>query len=734
MARIPDVDDLGARPIPRARAPRTVDQSGAIMAQAIEGTAQRLSGIPAQFVADRDAFQTTTARSAFLQSDIAARKALENDLDYATHETRYRESMQKAQDEAVQKIAGRRSRALFEEQAKLDIERGLVPIRENARRREIDVGRAALDTLIEDNRNSGLAANDEPTRTAFIQNTNAGIEEAVRKGYLTAQEGVARRQKATTDYAMGALEIMSPTKRMEALQKPEGTVASYLPADLRARLKEQTQADIDREAAAAQTALVKGAANRVLQAYEQRGPDEGLAALQKATKGMSPDLADDVYAKVQTGLSRRREAQQQASADIISGIYQSLAANTADESTQEQVEALWQLGALTPTERASLAGRVAAARVESAKANASAQLIRDAVAMGTPLDPSSGDVRKALSAAFAQDAQGSPTGSESWQGLATAYAARTKVLPEQALSWTRAALRSPDPKVAGPAAQFVAGVEASAPEAAGQFDQNTKAFAAIVNQMITAGTNPDEAVKTARATVYDINDAILKQRQGQYKEHAKQSLSTLESFIDRDFDTLLSAQPDVAHVRDDVMRLDVDFNSLSSRYFDKTGDIELARDLAWNDLRRVYGPSRVNGVPVMMAMPPERFGVTPEMVREEITSFIAENPQADGSRPEEIVLVPDARTMREVTNALNGQPVRPGYKVVTKTGDIVRDKNGVELRYELPASDLPERLRAAKADAEARTQEAKNLRATMRAEQEEQRRRVRQGLGPGVGR
>ena len=390
--------------------------------------------------------------------------------------------------------------------------------------------------------------------------------------------------------------------------------------------------------------------------------------------------------------------------------------------------------------------------------------------------------------------------------------------------------------MAGPAAQFVAGVEASAPEAAGQFDQNTKAFAAIVNQMITAGTNPDEAVKTARATVYDINDAVLKQRQGQYKEHAKQSLSTLESFIDRDFDTLLSAQPDVAHVRDDVMRLDVDFNSLSSRYFEKTGDIELARDLAWKDLRRVYGPSRVNGVPVMMAMPPERFGVTPEMVRREIASFITgkrelpekpegqrekgnidihkrpvvknddgsistvrtisigtdqgevliptvsddgrimsddeaiqqyrntgrhfgvfdtpqnatafaqalheqqatqymgPNPQADGSTPDEIILVPDARTMRAVVSALDGQPVRPSYKLVTKTGDLVRDKNGIELRYELPPSTLPERLRAAKADAEARTQEAKNLRATMRAEQEEQRRRVRQGLGPGVGR
>jgi hypothetical protein len=129
VARIPDVEDFGARPAPQARVPRTVDQSGAILGEAMEGTARRIGAIAGDLANRREEFQATTARSALLQADIAARKSLENDLDFTTHEARYRESMQKALDSAGQGISGRRSKTLFQEQGKLDLERGLVTIR-----------------------------------------------------------------------------------------------------------------------------------------------------------------------------------------------------------------------------------------------------------------------------------------------------------------------------------------------------------------------------------------------------------------------------------------------------------------------------------------------------------------------------------------------------------------------------------------------------------------------------
>jgi hypothetical protein len=825
MARLPDVTALGARPVPQSRQPVITDQSGEIVGQAVESAGNTLIQLSAQREARLDRIGYANARSTILQADIAARRELENDNDFATYETRYREKLGQARQDAIGHIRGRTDRALFEQDSALDVERGVTEVRGLARRKEVDTGRAGLDETLQKNRTAAHEAQDEGTRAALIQSTQEAITGATERGYISAQEAVDRRQLWTTDYALGALEILSPQKRLEALENPAKSVATYLPADVRAKLKEQAQADLQREAAAAQAARVKGVAASVLRAYEQHGPDGGQFALQKITRGLSPDVADEVYAKVQTGLSRRRrrEAQQQASADMIAGIHEALASNTADESTAQQVDALWEVGALSPTERASLAGRVAAARVEGAKLNAAAATIREAMQSGTPLDPSSSDVRKGLAAAFDRDAQGSPVGSDSWQGLATAYAARTRVVPEQAVSWARSALRSPDPKVAAPAAQFLAGVEASAPDAAGQFDANTKAFAGVVNSMISAGTAPDKAIETARATVYDIRQDVVKQRQDVFrKDHAKQSLGALTSFIDRDFDTLTTSQPAASQ------SLDVDFNAQTARYFEKTGDIDVARDLAWKDLKRVYGPSRVNGDAVMMALPPERFGITPQMVRSEIAAFITgkrgiadpkglrtrgnidihsrpvvqnedgsistvrtisigtdqgevliptvsddgrimsnedaieayrksgkhfgvfdspasatifakelheqqaaehdgPNPQADGSTPDEIMLVPDALTLRNVTNALDGEPVRPSYKLVTKTGELVVDKNGVPLRYVLPVSDMGARLKEAEEKASQREQ-GRFDRQTRQFLQDYRR----SGSGPGV--
>jgi hypothetical protein len=711
MPRLPDATDL-AHPTPRPQRSVVTDNSAEIIGQAVEGAGRTLIRAVEQREERQDRIGYANARSALLQADIAARRELENDNDWQTYEERYREKVGQARQDASQFIRGRTDRARFEKDTAVDLERGVSEIRGLARRKEVDSERATLSDTLQKNHAAALEALDEKTRGALITSSKEALRGAMERGYISAQEESDQRHRWLSDYAMGALEIQSPQERLRALETPDKSVAAYLPPDVRARLKERTRVDLEREAAAVQAAHVKGTAASVLRAYEQLGPDEGLAALERSTKGLAPDIADDVYAKVQTGLSRRREVKQQAHADDLASLYEAIASNTADEFTSQQVDALWEAGALSPTERASLSGRVAGARLEGAKLSAAAATIREAVSNGTPLDPSNGEIRKGLAAAFGQDAQGSQTGSPSWQGLATAYAARTRMVPEQALSWARSALRSPDPAVAAPAAEFVAGVEASSPEAAGQFDRDTKAFAAIVNGMISAGTPAAKAIETARATVYDVRQDIVKQRREQYRELAKQSDGALTSFVDRDFDTITTSQPAISQ------SLSVDFNAQSARYFDKTGDIEIARDLAWKDIKRVYGPSRVNGESVMMALPPERFGIEPKKVRSEIATFVSETPQADGSTPEEILLVPDALTLRNVTSALDGEPVRPSYKLVTKTGDLVVDRNGVPLRYILPEPDLASMLKDSQDKAAKAVEQARFDREALRMQRE----------------
>lgn len=473
-----------------------------------------------------------------------------------------------------------------------------------------------------------------------------------------------------------------------------------------------------RIASAAKTAAVTAQANRILTLYASDGPEAGNAMLSRLAKKLPPDVMGEVYSKVQSGMNLTRNVKQEEHADELASIYQSISTGTAGPEQIASVEKLWKDNAFTPTERASLIGRIESTHVAHAGDQAAAAVIRESLAQGVPLDPANGDQRKALSAAFGEDARESPIGSPQWQGLAVAYAARTRMLPEQATSWVRSAIRSPDYKVAAPAAQFLGAVQSAAGDATSSFDASTKAFAGMANSMIEAGTPQEKAIETARQTVFETKPAIVEQRKTEYRTAAKDSNNALNSFIDRDMDTMFTRQPAA------TAALQVDFNSQAQQYYLKTGDITLARELAWTDLKRVYGTSEVNGVKQVMAAPPERFGIRPEEVRKEIGSFLSAHPQSDGSTADDIILVPDSLTMRATASIMDGTPQSPSYKLLTKSGDLVLDSKGIPIRYTLPnGEDLAARI---KAEQEAATQKARQQVTDARAEREQRQKQAQE--------
>lgn len=700
VARIPDVSDLGPRPIAQARAPRTVDQTGQILADT-PNIARLADSISTNEWQQESQLAQAQARSGLLQADIAARQSLENDPDYTTYESRYREKMAAASERASASIVGRSERALFEENTKLDIERGAMAIREQARAKEGDVGRASLDELLSSNRSAALSAKDEATRAALITNTQQALQGAQAKGYISAEAATNLRQKWTQDYAVGYLEIQDPAKRIAILRKPQGSPAEMLAPDTRAQLLERAQQDLHRQQLQAQALAVTSRANGIVSVFQSQGPEAGSQALAKLSQSNLPlDLQADVYSKVQSTMNLLRNQKQEQYADDLASLNVALGNGSAGPEQLIQIDRLWRDNAFSPTERASLIGRVESTYLQHAGDLASAQAIREAMASGTPLDPSNTDQRKALSAAFGEDARETPVGSEPWQGLALAYATRTRMLPNQAVSWVRSAVRSPDPKVAGPAAEFLGSVSATAPDAVSGFDTETRSFAGMVSDMISAGTTPEKAIETARQNVFETNAAILKQRKELYSSGknalALQSNSALDGYIDRDFDTSwFSSQP----AAPEAMR--ADFNAQALRYYEKTGDIQIARDLAWGDLKRVYGVTEVNGVKQMIALPPERFGVTSDEVRKDVADFITANPQGE-TAAEDIAVVPDALTLRSVASIFDGQPQMPSYKLVnTKTGDLVVDNKGIPVRYTLPNQEqLTQRIREKQAEAQ----------------------------------
>lgn len=612
MAQIPDFTDLGPRPVPQVRAPRNVDASGDIY-EGVGQVGRGLSQLGGQIEAREDQSNYAQARSTLLQADIAARQSLQNDPDYSTYDARYRDAMQKARDTAGKVIRSRYDLAAFNRDADLDMARGAAAVAGLARQKAVDVGRATLDTTITNNRTAALDATDEATRSALVGATHEAIAGAQAKGYISATEAVATRQKWTTDYAEGFLETQSPDKRLEMLQNPTGTPAGFLPADIRARLSEQAQREVKQQQVAAQAAQADSIANAVIGTYAKAGPDAGSAELAKLQKsGLPEDVINTVYGKVSTGVSRMRDIQQQAHSDDIAGLNASIEAKNVGPESFLALDKLWQAGALTPMEKASLIGRIEGAHLAGAQQAALATTVRDALANGTPLDPSNSDQRKAVTAAFTQDAQGATTGSDSWQALASAYAVRTRMLPDPAASWVRSAIRSPDPKIAAPAVQFFGSIASQAPDAASGFDTQTKAFAGMANAMIEAGTPAEKAIEVARQTTLEQNHAVVKQREEVYRK-VTDSDSALDNYIDRDFDpSLFSSQPAAP------AGLKLDFAQQAGRYFQYTGDLQSARDLAWQDIKRIYGVSEVNGAKQMMVLPPERFGVKPEQIRQDL--------------------------------------------------------------------------------------------------------------------
>jgi len=500
------------------------------------------------------------------------------------------------------------------------------------------------------------------------------------------REALAGKGRATlaASAALG-LGQQNPLALLTALNAAPGAsgvaAVEALTAEQRERLRGMAEGLVeDRES------------ERILAVYRTDARDGArlLTALEKSD--LEPALLDGIRRKVQSGVSLLREERTAANVDRLAAVQRDISTGADLERTAGSLEALYRDGVLSPTQFASQMDRAYATAERVSVESAAAREISAAISEGLPLDPENAKHRSFLDVAFRDDVGTAAPGSALWQATALAYAGKVRMLPSSAGSWLRSAARSPDVRVALAAADFYGGLEQTSPEAAGIVDADARAFLGSFSAMRSAGADPERAFETARANVYETRRDVLAQRQERYKVEAKGNAAALSEYIDRDFDTPFTAQPAAS------VTLGADFHRQTAQYFAKTGDVALSRDLAWQDLSRVYGPSKVNGDAVVMPFPPERFGLSPEEVRTELATVVGPELAAG------VLVIPDGLTLRLVSDALSGKPVMPSYRLVTPEGDLVTDAGGVPLRYTLPPYDvLTERVQAAgrKATAEA---------------------------------
>lgn len=300
MARIPDASQLGYS-VPQTRTPRFQDRSGEIVARAVGQFGQVVGQAANQIQEREDQFAFAQAKSSLLQADVDARRSLENDQDWATYEKRYTDSMSKAREKAAGMIRGNRDRALFDMDAKLDFERGVGEIRNVAKRKEIDWGRASLDGMLQSNRTAALNAKDEPTRAALILATQEAIGGAKAKGYLSEQEATNQQQVWTANYAEGFVGMQPAAERIKLLSKPKGTVADLIAPDKRAALLEAAKNEdrdltVRRESQAQEDAIV---------AKLGTGP----AALKAARDIEDPEVRDSTVNRIKVRQAEEKQAE-----------------------------------------------------------------------------------------------------------------------------------------------------------------------------------------------------------------------------------------------------------------------------------------------------------------------------------------------------------------------------------------------------------------------------------------
>lgn len=250
MPRIPDASQLGYS-VPRSRAQHFQDRSGEIVADAIGRFGQVAGRIANDLQEKEDQFDYARAKTSLAAAESEARRALENDNDWQTYEKRYTESMTKAREKAAGMIRGNRDRALFDMDAKLEVDRGIAQVRSLAKRKEIDWGRGEVANAETVNRELFINAVDDQERQRIGAAMLDLYSGARAKGYVDDEEFAKRSKAWVSDAAEAAISTQSPEMRIESLNN-RNSIARYVPGDRRADLLRQAQSELRQEQARAE--------------------------------------------------------------------------------------------------------------------------------------------------------------------------------------------------------------------------------------------------------------------------------------------------------------------------------------------------------------------------------------------------------------------------------------------------------------------------------------------------
>lgn len=449
---------------------------------------------------------------------------------------------------------------------------------------------------------------------------------------------------------------------------------------------------------------VKASANQILSQYRI---DTGAGAKAFTALEYDPRLSDEQRTAViravdqgrnQLALERQQDPQVHRE---LTGITDAIALGQTDGGTLASLERLYRQGAVTDSQHLAYRDAIERAQKKQDGTQAFLDQARQAYDNRTHLDPENKDAKLAADALMGVTAPGQRPGSQGYNTAALEITSRIGVIPSQVVSFGRANLLGGDPRAAAAAANLFSELHENNSYAYQlAIDEKTRAVADTIARAVGSGMDPEKVVEMARENAqlsgperseldkqwskrYPATQAPKMDAQALSKALASDPLySGPGKFAIAGHEFLRPGVPDASPA------LMAEFDSLTHEYFLHTGgNLQQSQELAARDLKGTWGVSEVNGTRELMKYAPERMvlGLTAQMIRSDLA--------ASGHGDAHLVETPE-------TGRSHGQIWNLSQKDEFGAYDVVRDKQGRPLRYQLPA------VKAAAAAAQASTEAA----------------------------
>jgi hypothetical protein len=372
------------------------------------------------------------------------------------------------------------------------------------------------------------------------------------------------------------------------------------------------------------------------------------------------------------------QAQSRLHANDIAAVGQQLAAGKYGQDIEPQIHGLYKIGALSPEGLHSLLDQSMRNQVADIEDSSSNQLLDEALHGGQKLDPTDKAVVKATDTYFRTHVaiSGVPPLSDAWTTGAAGLARQTNIIPPTVLSQIRIGLISGDPQQAARAAVAAERIRQANPQIDPYAnDPRSAALANEINKNIHTGMLPTPAYQLATQTLdkpKEQREIISKNYGNLVRNDPNGNAKALQSALDAAVPGLFAKAPPAP------VPLQAEYERLVSTYYGLNQDLPAARALAARQVQTTWGLSQMNGQPELVKNPPERLGVTSDMIRADVAASV--KGAGYNGDPSQVHLVPNSNTdssQGRVWSLVHTDPT-------TGVSDVLLDSKNQPLVYHVP--------------------------------------------------